>query len=1457
MAKSKSKRKLIVVLGEKESGASVITSSLAGLNLHSGKSSKSVDLIKSFYSYSNETLHQFFLKTKKELNSNIEISLDSPLAPEILENIKSNFLSLLNKEFGKKKNILIFDEELNEILPFFKSLFEGIDSLDIFYVINSHKPHSYIKSIQSRPEKSLSNWIDLYLKIESQTRLSNSIWIDYNSFIKNSFDTIYNISQELKLGLSSNSKAYREYLDSLVLEGMHLTFVAAESAPIIQNLAEELYQILTNYKNSDTETIKAIESLRHRFFELATELSTVNAQLPSSKFRVQLSNGQGKHKWYEYDNSNESFIQVLNLDPRFSFDKLVIHPSSIPAYFRIDKIAINGSANIHFEKDHVLIEHGNLFVTDNYSSFNISLNEKTDSISLDVSIEFHALGNNVFKYLPDIQSRINAWIIQRHAEYENQIKELEDEALSFEYTIQSLTLHLEKHESLLDELSEYKKWWFKINREIAQESGDLNSAKVLIEENKKTVKLLSRANAKIDKLRAKISETEKDLLDYQSSKELNKKIIALSEANLKLEFLQEKYSETKSKLKASENSITSLKSKLKAKSKKIDKLKEVILERRFENEKLAYQVQLNFEKIDELNDNIKFLNEQNESIIKESYQFLEESKQKTYLLEEKNETIEQIQQEFIEEANKKNFTIQEKEQELDRLNSKLSDLQNKVEHAEKEKIELLGNTEPTDKVKELIRQKEQTIEELYNDINQISEESRIYKEELQNRESEIEELRDSISFRLGAGLTSPLRWAYDKSTGNKPINQSKLWLLQQMFKTGVKNPGKAVKSLNPKNLKTLSNALKNEPPHLIAENLNRLIEDREDENLNRIPEANEQRQKVLYISPNLPDFDNSSGGRRATRMLELLAEEFQVYAFTLGSQPEKYVNKLNELGVVVLQTRNYHRIKKKIPNFSAIIYAWYYTYFDAHKFTELYPSAKVILDSVDVHWVREERSLGIWEDITEEDVLRNKKREIEAYSNADVIWAVTENDKDNILKELPNSDIRVVSNIHEIHRDSYSDSNNNNMLFFGGFNHYPNISAAKMIAHDILPQVRSYIKDAKLIIAGANAPDEIKALGSIEGVEFKGFIEEDQLDNLYDNSFAAVAPLLAGAGIKGKICEAVAYRLPVFTNSIGNEGIEMESEHDGFISDEMGELASLLVKAMNREYDLDKITANAQIKLKQLVGPEGVKRNMVSSIMPEVSICIVTWNRLDLVKRCIESIEGNTRYPYFKILVHSNGCTDGTQDYLKAASELNPRIIPILSPDNEVFVKPNNAMMQMFPNNDVVLVNNDVYVTDGWLTSLINAAYSDTNIGIAGSKILYPDETLQEFGSELYEDGTGRNIGKWDDPDKDEYKRMKRVGYVSGCSMYIKRSTINQIGVFDEQFHPCYCEDSDLCYTAWENGIETVVTPQSIIYHDEGGTSGTDEESGFKAYQKVNFEKFLNKHKKNLSGIQKTIDSLN
>ena len=271
--------------------------------------------------------------------------------------------------------------------------------------------------------------------------------------------------------------------------------------------------------------------------------------------------------------------------------------------------------------------------------------------------------------------------------------------------------------------------------------------------------------------------------------------------------------------------------------------------------------------------------------------------------------------------------------------------------------------------------------------------------------------------------------------------------------------------------------------------------------------------------------------------------------------------------------------------------------------------------------------------------------------------------------------------------------------------------------------------------------------------------------------------------------------VPVLTNDIGNEGINLVHEEEGLIC-EPKEMAEVLIKALKRRYDFGKMTKKAQEKLFQLVGSKMVKNEMLLSIFPEVAICIVTWNRMNLLKKCLESIEKFTAYPNYKVVVYSNACTDSTPDFLQSLAEKNDKIIPILAEENEVFVRPNNKMMQLYLDTDIVLLNNDVCVTQNWLMALYDAAYSTPENGIVGSKLLYPNGVLQEFGSEIYADGSGHNRGKGDNPNQKRYSKELETGYVSGCSMYIKRSTIDTIGVFDDQFHPCYFEDSDYCYTA-------------------------------------------------------------
>ena len=614
---------------------------------------------------------------------------------------------------------------------------------------------------------------------------------------------------------------------------------------------------------------------------------------------------------------------------------------------------------------------------------------------------------------------------------------------------------------------------------------------------------------------------------------------------------------------------------------------------------------------------------------------------------------------------------------------------------------------------------------------------------------------------------------------------------------------------------------------------------------------------ILYTAPTLPNYDESSGGKRAYLMLKLLAEKHTIYCYSKGVSKQAHIDALEAIGIKVITRLDPVHLIERIPHLDAIIAAWYYSYFPIEEVVNHFSKARLIVDSVDVHWVREERSIGKWEGLTEEKQLENKDLEIQVYEKADIVWVVSAEDRLSVLDALPSADVRIVSNIHIMKPDSYVEDKPKNILFFGGYNHYPNINAVKILANNIFPKIRNEVPDANLIIAGSKAPLEIQELGQLDGVTYKGFIEFSDIDALYADSKLTIVPLTEGAGIKGKICESIEYRTTVITNDIGNEGILLSTGEDGFVTNDYDEMATYAIDVLNDKYDLKDITAKAQEKVKTLLGPETNLMVMEKSLRPTVDICIVTYNKLDLLKNCVDSIYKHTQYPHYNIIVYSNACTDGTKEYLEEMGEKNENFEYVLSDTNEVFVKPNNHMMEMNPSHDVVLVNNDVQVTDNWLTALVDEAYKSRLTGIVGSKILYPNNELQEFGSELYKSGSGMNIGKHGDPNDIRYMKVKKASYVSGCSMYIKRKTINKIGVFDELFAPCYAEDSDYCYTAWESGLEVNVTPHSIIYHIEGASSGTDVNTGFKKFQKINIQKFLSKHGHSVEEINHRVAHLN
>ena len=247
---------------------------------------------------------------------------------------------------------------------------------------------------------------------------------------------------------------------------------------------------------------------------------------------------------------------------------------------------------------------------------------------------------------------------------------------------------------------------------------------------------------------------------------------------------------------------------------------------------------------------------------------------------------------------------------------------------------------------------------------------------------------------------------------------------------------------------------------------------------------------------------------------------------------------------------------------------------------------------------------------------------------------------------------------------------------------------------------------------------------------------------------------------------------------------------------------------------------------------------------PDVSIVIPVYNHLDDTLRCLLSVAMTNEKTKFEIIVADDASTDGTRSLITRCQGLRY----IRNEQNLGFLRNCNRAAATARGKYIMFLNNDVIVLPHWLDTIIDTFSNFPSAGLVGSKLLYPDGTLQEAGGVIWSDGTGLNYGRKDDPRKPEYNYLREVDYCSGASIVIPRSLWEQLGGFDELFTPAYYEDTDLAFRVRQARYSVIYQPLSQVFHVEGTTSGTDVNAGIKHYQEVNRHKFVERWKNAIRG---------
>jgi GT2 family glycosyltransferase len=227
---------------------------------------------------------------------------------------------------------------------------------------------------------------------------------------------------------------------------------------------------------------------------------------------------------------------------------------------------------------------------------------------------------------------------------------------------------------------------------------------------------------------------------------------------------------------------------------------------------------------------------------------------------------------------------------------------------------------------------------------------------------------------------------------------------------------------------------------------------------------------------------------------------------------------------------------------------------------------------------------------------------------------------------------------------------------------------------------------------------------------------------------------------------------------------------------------------------------------------------------PRVSIIILVQHKADLLLDCLRSLRSSTIQASYELLVVFNGTPSSEIERVREEIE---DLTCLTSRVNLGFSGGNNFAVRRARGEFFVFLNDDTIPEEGWLDALVDAADRTPQAGAVGSRILFPNGTLQEAGCIIWDDGSTYPMGRGEPPRSRAFCYPRYVDYCSANALLVRAETFRQGGGFDEGFFPAYYEDVDLCLTIRHRLHQKILyEPRSRIRHFEAASS----ESTFRAF---------------------------
>jgi len=342
---------------------------------------------------------------------------------------------------------------------------------------------------------------------------------------------------------------------------------------------------------------------------------------------------------------------------------------------------------------------------------------------------------------------------------------------------------------------------------------------------------------------------------------------------------------------------------------------------------------------------------------------------------------------------------------------------------------------------------------------------------------------------------------------------------------------------------------------------------------------------LLIIGFVWPEPKSTAAGSRMLQLIELFQNNNYKITFVCTASKTKNSFNLEELNIqtfeIQLNNSSFDLFIQEL-NPSMVLFDRFLTEEQfGWRIAENCPNALRILDTEDLHFLRKARRTAFKNNVEVSlDLLMNDvaKRELASIYRSDLTLIISKYEikllkntfKVNkyLLQYIPF--LLNAINLEKLH--SYPTfQERNHFMTIGNFKHEPNWNALLYLKAEIWPLIKQKLPEAKMLVYGAYATEKVNQLNDKkDGFLIKGWAENTE--NIFTNAKVCLAPLQFGAGLKGKLIDAMQYGTPSITTSIGSEAMHKKLPWNGFIADDPKEFASKAVEL----YTTEKVWINAQ-----------------------------------------------------------------------------------------------------------------------------------------------------------------------------------------------------------------------------------------------------------------------------------------